>query len=69
MLMSSSLGSAQPLPPYVELPEPFQFVKMIEKVDRDILSVRHIAEPEYSAFAVMQIANTSLNADLAELIT
>ena len=66
-LLSSSLGNGQPLPPYLEMPEPFQFLKKINEIDRDILSIRHIAEPEYSAFAVMQIVSQSINADIKKL--
>lgn len=66
--MSSSLANAQPLPPYLNIPEPFQFVKLIESVDKDILSIRHIAEPEYSAFAVLQIVSVRINTDLGKLV-
>ena len=66
-LLSSSLSNAQPLPPYLDMPEPFQFVKQIESIDKDILSIRHIAQPEYSAFAVMQIVSQCINTDVALL--
>ena len=66
-LLSSSLSNAQPLPPYLEMPDSFQFAKRIEAIDRDILSIRHIAEPEYSAFAVMQIVSQSINTDIIVL--
>lgn len=68
-LMSSSLANAQPLPPYLDIPEPFQFVKLIESVDKDILSIRHLVEPEYSAFAVLQIVSQRINNDLAKLVS
>ena len=49
------------------MPEPFQFLKRLESMDRDILDIRHIAEPEYSAFAVMQIVSQGITSDIAEL--
>lgn len=49
------------------MPEPFQFVRKINEVDKDILSVRHIAEPEYSAFAVMQVVSRLINDDVVIL--
>lgn len=49
------------------MPEPFQFVKRLEALDRDILSIRHIAEPEYSAFAVMQIVSQGISRDMMQL--
>ena len=36
-------------------------------LDRDILSIRHIAEPEYSAFAVMQIVSQGISRDMTQL--
>jgi hypothetical protein len=49
------------------MPEPFQFLKKINEIDTDILSIRHIAEPEYSAFAVMQIVARLINDDILEM--
>ena len=66
-MLSSSLSNALPLPPYLEMPQPFQFLKKLNEIDRDILSIRHIAEPEYSAFAVMQVVSQSINADIVKL--
>lgn len=51
------------------MPEPFQFLRRLEAMDRDILDIRHITEPEYSAFAVMQIVSNGITSDLAELAT
>lgn len=66
-LLSSSLTNGQPLPPYLQPLQPFQLLKKLQTVDRDILSVRHLAEPGYAAFAVMQIASRVIIADLNEL--
>jgi len=66
-VLSSSMRNAAPLPPHLELPEPFCFVKRLESLDADILSVRHMAEPEYSAFAVLQIVSQNVTTDMAEL--
>lgn len=63
-LLSSSLANGQPLPPYLQLPEPYAFVNKLQSIDGDILSVRHIAEPEYSAFAVVQICGGSIVKDV-----
>ncbi|KAJ9660707.1 hypothetical protein H2201_006786 [Coniosporium apollinis] len=44
-LLSHSIGSGQPLPPYLKAPQPFQLSARLEAMDKDILSVRHYAEP------------------------
>jgi len=59
--------NAQPLPPYLEVPKPFEFIEKLESIDPDLLSVRHIADPEYSAFAVVQICSNMINVDMTEL--
>lgn len=63
-LLSSSLSNGQPLPPYLQPLQPFQLLTKLEALDRDILSVRHLAEPGYAAFAVMQIASRVIIMDL-----
>ncbi|OQO12602.1 hypothetical protein B0A48_02064 [Cryoendolithus antarcticus] len=63
-LLSSSLSNGQPLPPYLELPQPFAFVQRLQKMDKGILSVKHIAEPEYSVFAVVQICGVCITNDI-----
>lgn len=68
-LMASSVKNGQPLPPYLQVPEPFQLSKRLDELDRDILSVRHIAEPGYSSFAVIQIGTKCIIDDLNKLLT
>ena len=67
-LLSSCLSNGQALPPYLELPQPYAFTQRIEAIDGNILSVRHIDEPEYSAFAVLQICGGCVTADLEGLV-
>ena len=38
----------------------------LHQLDADILSVRHMAEPGYAAFAVMQIASRGLLGDVED---
>lgn len=66
-LLSSSVSNAQPLPPYLQPLEPFRLLHRLEGLDRDILSVRHLAEPGYAAFAVIQIACRMIVADINNL--
>ncbi|KAL2357495.1 hypothetical protein BJ546DRAFT_964334 [Cryomyces antarcticus] len=67
-LLSASISSGQPLPPYLQAPQPYALSKKLEALDPDILSVRHIAEPGYAAFAVMQISTRCLIDDLKKLM-
>jgi hypothetical protein len=67
-LLSSSIQNGQPLPPYLSSPEGYQLRKKLEVVDHDILSLRHIAEPGYAAFAVMAISTRCIHMDLDKLL-
>jgi hypothetical protein len=67
-LLSSSIQTGQPLPPYLTNPEGHQLSKKLEAVDHDILSLRHIAEPGYAAFAVMAISTRCIHMDLDRLL-
>lgn len=67
-LLSASITSGQPLPPYLTTPQPYQLSRKLEALDHDILSVRHIAEPGYAAFAVMQISTRCIIGDLEKLL-
>ena len=67
-LLSSAVTNGNPLPPYLKPPPAYRLSQKLEEMDADILSVSHIAEPGYSAFAVMQIASSLVNDDLEKLI-
>lgn len=66
-LLSSSLANSQLLPPFLEPPQPYEFVKKLESIDRNILSVRHIEEPGYSAFAVVEICGSCVSDEVGNL--
>jgi hypothetical protein len=61
------MGNGRPLPPYLEMPKSFEFLKRLEDIDKDIVSIRHMAEPEYSAFAVLQVSTQCINTDIQVL--
>ena len=67
-LLSSSITSGNPLPPYVRVPAPYQLSERLDKIDKDLLSIRHIAEPGYASFAVIQLGTKSLLDDLNKLL-
>ena len=67
-LLSSSIQNGQPLPPYLKVPQGYQLSQKLEAVDSDILSLRHIAEPGYAAFAVMAISTRCISMDIERLL-
>lgn len=67
-LLSASVTNGNPLPPYLKAPQAYKLSARLEELDADILSINHIAEPGYSAFAVMQIASSLVSDDMEKLI-
>ena len=67
-LMSASVANGQPLPPYLRVPEPFRWTEELDGMDRDLLSVRHIAEPGYATFSVTQLGVKCVIDDLKVLL-
>jgi len=68
-LLSAAVTGGHPLPPYLKPPTPYKLSAKLEELDADILSINHIAEPGYSAFAVTQVAISMVSDELEKLIT
>ena len=68
-LVASSIVNGCPLPPYLKPPPSYHLSSMLEKLDPEILSVRHVTEPGYAAFAVTQVASQLINDDLKRLLS
>jgi hypothetical protein len=67
-LLSASVIQGSALPPYMQLPQPFQLSRRLEELDSGILDIRHVEEPGYSTYAVMQVTSSLLTADLKRLV-
>ena len=67
-LLSASITNRQPLPPYLKTPRPYSFSKRLEELDKDILSLRHMAEPGFAAFAVLQVSTRCIVGDVDRLL-
>jgi hypothetical protein len=67
-LLSASITNRQPLPPYLKAPRPYSFSKRLEALDSDILSLKHMSEPGFAAFAVLQISTRCIVGDVERLM-
>lgn len=67
-LLSASIMNAQPLPPYLQVPDPDAFSERLKEFDKDILNICHAAEPGYAAFSVLHLASRCIVGDLERLI-
>jgi hypothetical protein len=67
-LLSASVKQGTALPPYIVLPQPYNLSQKLEALDKGILDARHVEEPGYSAYAVMQVASSLVTDDLHRLV-
>ena len=67
-LLSAGITNCQPLPPYLETPRPYSFDKKLDEIDKDILTIQHIADPGFAAFAVLQISARCIAGDMHRLL-
>ncbi|KAI2474569.1 mfs transporter [Pyrenophora tritici-repentis] len=67
-MLSSSISNAQPLPPYLHTPPGTQLSQKLASIDPEIMSLRHVSEPGYAAFAVMSISTRCIHMDVEKLL-
>jgi len=67
-LLSASVRQGSALPPYILLPEPYNLSSKLEALDKGILDARHVMEPGYSAYAVLQVCSGLVTDDLRRLV-
>ncbi|KAL5440165.1 hypothetical protein PMIN06_009738 [Paraphaeosphaeria minitans] len=67
-MLSSSVTNSVPLPPYLAPPTAYALSSKLEALDRNIMSLRHISEPGYAAFAVIQISTRCIQMDVERLL-
>ncbi|KAL9622165.1 MAG: hypothetical protein Q9160_003508 [Pyrenula sp. 1 TL-2023] len=67
-LLSSSMVNGQPLPPYIRHVRPYNLSDKIRAREPGLLSIKHVAEPCYAAFAVMQVASSLIAEELQKQV-
>ncbi|CZR57246.1 uncharacterized protein PAC_07136 [Phialocephala subalpina] len=67
-LLSASVKTGSALPPYIQMPEPYDLSRRLERLDKGILDARHVEEPGYSAYAVLQVCSSLVTDDLRRLV-
>ena len=67
-LLSASVAQGSALPPYIQLPQAYDLSRRLETLDKGILDARHVEEPGYAAYAVLQVCSSLVFDDLARLV-
>lgn len=68
VLVSASVSNAQPLPPHIQVPRPIDLADQLGAIDPGILSVKHIREPCYAAFAVLEVASILIMLEMQQVL-
>jgi hypothetical protein len=67
-IVASAISTGRPMPPYLKAPQVMNLRQLLNRMDGDILSTRHVLEPGYTGFAVIQVSSTMLRDDLEGLL-
>lgn len=66
--LSAALTNAQPLPPYLSTGESFPLARELQKIDGELLSIRHVDDPAFSAFVALEVLRSVVNFTLRDLL-
>ncbi|KAL6238442.1 hypothetical protein BDW75DRAFT_20307 [Aspergillus navahoensis] len=66
--LGSAVLNAQPLPPYLSTGTSFPLARSVRQMDKDLMSIRHIQDPAFSAFASLEVLRSVVGVGLRELL-
>lgn len=67
-LVSACITNSQPLPPHIHVPRPVDLADQLGAIDPGILSIKHIHEPCYAAFAVLEVASILIMLEMQQVL-
>jgi len=68
VLLSNHMMNATPFAPNINAPEAFKLAHSLERMQKDMLEVRHVVEPGYAAFVTTMLAGRGINRSVERLI-
>lgn len=66
--LSASISNSQPLPPYLTSPDSFPLARRMQTIDNELLSIRHVADPAFSAFVSLEVLRSVVGFGLRDLL-
>lgn len=66
--LSSALTNAQPLPPYLSTGHSFPLARQMQRIDNELLSIRHVEDPTFSAFVTLEVLRSVVSFGLRDLL-
>ncbi|KAJ5819558.1 hypothetical protein N7474_005149 [Penicillium riverlandense] len=66
--LSAAIMNAQPLPPYLTTPDSFPLARQMQRIDGELLNIRHVEDPAFSAFVSLEVLRSVVSFSLQELL-
>lgn len=66
--LSAAIANGQPLPPYLSMPDLFPLARQLQRIDHELLSIRHIEDPAFSAFVSLEVLRSVVSVNLQGLL-
>lgn len=66
--LSAAIANAQPLPPYLSTPDSFPLARQLHQIDDELLNIRHVRDPAFSAFVSLEVLRSVVSFSLQDLI-
>lgn len=66
--LSASIMSGEPLPPYLSTSHSFPLARQLQKIDGELLNIRHVEDPAFSAFVSLEVLKSVVGFNLRNLL-
>ncbi|PWY75463.1 MFS transporter [Aspergillus heteromorphus CBS 117.55] len=66
--LSASMMNAQPLPPYLAPVDSFPLAREMQRIDGELLNIRHVEDPAFSAFVCLEVLRSVVSFGVGDLL-
>ena len=66
--LSASMMNSQPLPPFLSTGPSFPLARQLQQIDDELLDIRHVEDPAFSAFLSLEVLRSVLSFSLRDLL-
>lgn len=66
--LSAAISNRLSLPPYLSPPHPFPLARSLRRMDEDLLNIRNVQDPSFSAFVALEVLSSMMSSNLKNLM-
>ncbi|WEW58194.1 hypothetical protein PRK78_003662 [Emydomyces testavorans] len=67
--LSAAVSNGQSLPPYLAPPHAFPLARKLRAMDENLLDIRNVEDPSFSAFVAVEVLSSMINSNLKTLVS